>query len=424
MPMQRKKTTEQSEKANDEKALQPEINIGMVGHVDHGKTTLLEALSGVWTDTHSEEIKRGITIRLGYADAVFYKEGNEYTTKPKGTSKAKVLRKVSFVDAPGHESLMATMLSGATIMDGALLLVAANEKCPQPQTREHLMALQIIGIKNIVIAQNKVDLVDEKEALKNYNEIREFIKGTPFESSPIIPISAQHKAGIGTLVNAIEDTIPTPKRDTSKDPIFLVARSFDINRPGTLPKDLVGGVLGGSMRQGIFSIGNEIEIKPGRKVLEKNKEVYKPIRAKIIGLNYGSSSVKQISPGGTAGVLTSLDPSIVKSDQLVGSIVGLPGKLPDTLYEITIAPHLLERVVGTQEELNVEPIKMNEVLMLNVNSAATVGMVIELKKNKVACRLKIPICAEMSSRVTISRRVGNRFRLIGYGEIVEGKNSP
>src|SRR3989338_1754436 len=127
MPMPRKKITEQNE-ANDEKILQPEINIGMVGHVDHGKTTLLDAISGKWTDTHSEEIKRGITIRLGYADAIFYKEGSEYTAKPKDKSKAKILRKVSFVDAPGHESLMATMLSGATIMDGALLLVAANEK--------------------------------------------------------------------------------------------------------------------------------------------------------------------------------------------------------------------------------------------------------------------------------------------------------
>jgi len=147
MPIKKKTTAK-------EKVIQPEINIGMVGHVDHGKTTLLESLSGVWADTHSEEIKRGITIRLGYADTVFYKEGDNYTTKPKDKSKAKVLRKVSFVDAPGHESLMATMLSGATIMDGALLLIAATEECPQPQTREHLMALQIVGIKNIVIAQN------------------------------------------------------------------------------------------------------------------------------------------------------------------------------------------------------------------------------------------------------------------------------
>jgi|TARA_B100001971_G_scaffold43794_1_gene38732 translation initiation factor 2 subunit 3 len=410
-----------TKKTTKEKVLQPELNIGMVGHVDHGKTTLLEALSGVWTDTHSEEIKRGITIRLGYADAVFYKEGGNYTTKPKDKSKAKVLRKVSFVDAPGHESLMATMLSGATIMDGALLLIAANEDCPQPQTREHLMALQIIGIKNIVIVQNKIDLVDEKTAEKNYSQIKDFLKGTSYENASIMPLSAQHNAGLSNLIKAIEENIPTPKRDKSKDPIMLVARSFDINRPGTLPKDMIGGVLGGSMKQGVLKTGQEIEIRPGRKVMEKNKEVWKPIKTSIVDLKYGGMSVKEISPGGTSGILTSLDPSIVKSDSLSGSLVSLLGKLPDVLYEITLTPHLLERVVGTQEELSVEPIKMSEALMLNVNSAATVGIVNGLKKKNVTCKLKIAVCTEINSKVTISRRIGNRFRLIGYGEIVEGK---
>jgi len=413
-----KKTT-----ASKEKVLQPELNIGMVGHVDHGKTTLLERLSGVWADTHSEEIKRGITIRLGYADTVFYKEGDNYTTKPKNNSKAKALRKVSFVDAPGHESLMATMLSGATIMDGALLLIAATETCPQPQTREHLMALQIVGIKNIVIVQNKIDLVDEKSAIQNYKQIKEFVKGTDYEKVPIIPLSAQHNAGISALIKAIEETIPTPKRDKAKDPIMFVARSFDINRPGTLPKNLIGGILGGGMQRGVLKTGSEIEIRPGRKLMEKNKEILKPIITKIVDLNYGGISVKEISPGGTVGILTSLDPSIVKSDSLTGSIIGLPGKLPDILYEITLTPHLLERVVGTQEELKVEPVKMNETLMLNINSAATVGIVIGFKKNNIICKLKIPVCAEINSRVTISRKIGNRFRLIGYGEIVEGKNS-
>ncbi|MDP6600130.1 MAG: translation initiation factor IF-2 subunit gamma [Candidatus Woesearchaeota archaeon] len=411
-----KKTTKSSEKV-----VQPELNIGMVGHVDHGKTTLLERLSGVWADTHSEEIKRGITIRLGYADAVFYKEGNDYTAKLKNKSKAKVLRKVSFVDAPGHESLMATMLSGATIMDGALLLIAANETCPQPQTREHLMALQIIGIKNIVIVQNKIDLVDEKGAMNNYKQIKAFVKGTDYENAPIIPLSAQHNVGISALIEAIENTIPTPKRDNSKDPSMLIARSFDINKPGSLPKDLIGGVLGGSMKQGILQAKQDIEIRPGRKVMEKNKDVWKPVITKIVDLKYGGASVKEISPGGTVGILTSLDPSIVKSDSLGGSIVGLPGKLPDVLYEITLSPNLLERVVGTQEELKVDPIKMNETLMLNVNSAATVGIVNGFKKKNVTCRLKIPVCAEINSRVTISRMIGNRFRLIGYGEIVDGK---
>ena len=163
---------------------QPEVNIGLVGHVDHGKTTLTQALSGVWTDTHSEERRRGISIKLGYADTAFYKTSSEqyYATgrHPEGEKdvESELQRVVSFVDAPGHETLMAIMITGASIMDGAMLMVAANEKCPQPQTREHLMALEIAGIKNIVVVQNKIDLVSRERAMESYNEIKKFVNGT------------------------------------------------------------------------------------------------------------------------------------------------------------------------------------------------------------------------------------------------------
>src|SRR3989338_7046178 len=217
--------------------IQPELNIGLVGHVDHGKSTLVQALTGKWTSMHSEELKRGITIRLGYADASFYKcDKDHYGTKETcETCKGKCtfLRKISFVDAPGHETLMATMLSGAAIMDAALLLVAANEKCPQPQTKEHLMALNITGIKNIIIVQNKIDLVSKEDALKNYKEIMEFIKNTIAKDAKVIPISAQHGINIDVLIQAIEELFPPPKRDRKKEPRMFVARSFDTNRPGT-----------------------------------------------------------------------------------------------------------------------------------------------------------------------------------------------
>ncbi len=415
--MPKKKTTNEN--------MQPEVSIGLCGHVDHGKTTLLERLSGKWADTHSEELKKGITIRLGYADSIFRKCTKckkSYTVKekcPKCGEESQIIRKVSFVDAPGHESLMATMLSGAAIMDGALLLVAANEKCPQPQTREHLMALEIVGIKNLVVVQNKIDIVKEEEAIENYKQIKKFLKGTPFEDAPVIPISAQHNVGIHNLIETIEKTIPTPKRDPKKDPIMFVARSFDINKPGLLPENMTGGVLGGALKQGILKIKDNIEIRPGRKVIEKNKEIWKPISTTITGLNSGNSSVKQVSPGGSIGVMTLLDPSIVKSDQLTGAVVGHKDKLPPVWNNLSLDVSLLERVVGSRESQAVDPIKFGEPLMLNVNSAATVGMVNDLKKNKVKCKLKIPVCAEVGSRVTISRRIGNRFRLIGYGEIKE-----
>ena len=181
-----------------------EINIGLVGHVDHGKTTLTKALSGIWTDTHSEETKRGISIRLGYADITFHRCMDCPTPQCFTTAlvcehcgaETQVLRKVSFVDSPGHETLMATMLSGAAIMDGAVLVIAANEPCPQPQTKEHLMALDVIGVDEVIVVQNKIDIVSRERALESYQEIQEFIKGTCAEGAPIIPVSAQQGANI------------------------------------------------------------------------------------------------------------------------------------------------------------------------------------------------------------------------------------
>ena len=406
---------------------QPELNIGMVGHVDHGKTTLVQTLSGKWTDTHSEEIKRGITIRLGYADVIIYKcdvcQDNEAysvsATCPKCKNSCRQILKISLVDAPGHESLMATMLCGANIMDGALLLVAATESCPQPQTDEHLTALEIIGIKNLIVLQNKIDLVSEEQAKKNYAEIKAFLHNTIYEQAPIIPISAFHNVNIDMLLKIIVENFERPKRDPTQKPIFYVARSFDINKPGAHPKDLQGGVLGGTLKQGILRIGDIIEIRPGYEVEEKNQKIWKPLRTKIVSLMCGGKNVNAICPGGSSGIMTELDPGIVKSDKLVGSMVSHVDNLPPVWSSLKLEPHLLNRIVGAKDKLVVDPIKLKEILMLNVNSAATVGVVRELGKNMIVCTLKRPVCAELGSRVTISRRVGQRWRLIGYGIIKE-----
>tara|TARA_Y100000310_G_scaffold343707_1_gene452602 strand:+ start:3770 stop:5074 length:1305 start_codon:yes stop_codon:yes gene_type:complete len=429
-----KKTTAAAKKVEKEnkssgkakKILQPELNLGIVGHVDHGKTTLVQALSEKWTDTHSEEIKKGITIRLGYADFSVYKcsdcESPQcYSVNESSSCKKKgeLLRTISIVDAPGHESLMATMLSGTAIIDGALLLIAANENCPQPQTREHLVALQIIGIKNVVVVQNKIDLVSNAVAKKNYQQIKAFLKGTPYAAAPIIPISAQHKVNIDALLQAIQEKIPSPKRDKELSPLLFVARSFDINKPGIDYQKLVGGVLGGTLKQGTLKVGDELELKPGYNSQKRGKTVWKPLLTKIKALKAGNDDVSQVHPGGSVGVLTMLDPGIVKSDAFVGNVAGIPGKLPTVWYDLNLEVNLLERVVGAKDDLVVEPIKMNENLMLNVNSAATVGIVNELKKNSLKCSLRIPVCAETESRVTISRLLGSRWRLIGYGIIKE-----
>ena len=405
-----------------EKSSQPEISIGLVGHVDHGKTTMTQRLSGKWTDTHSEEVKRGITIRLGYANASFYKcekcKGPlAYGTAdkcPNCETKTKLLRSVSFVDAPGHETLMATMLSGSAIVDAALLLVAADEQCPQPQTKEHLMALQICGIKNIIIVQNKIDLVSEEDALENYKQIKAFVKGSIAENAPIVPISAKNNVNIDLLVQTIEEQFPTPKRDIKKDPLMFIARSFDINKPGAQMMKIVGGVLGGALKQGILKVGEKIEIRPGRKLEREGKVSWVPLTASIVQIKTGNEDLKSAQPGASIALLTSLDPSLVKSDSLSGNVVGHVGKLPEVYMELQLVPHLLERVVGSEKELQVDPVKKGENLMLNVNSSTTVGLVTEISKNHFTVRLKIPVCAEKTDKITVSRLVGHRFRLIGY----------
>ncbi|MCH3977618.1 MAG: translation initiation factor IF-2 subunit gamma [Candidatus Methanomethylophilus sp.] len=406
---------------------QPEINIGMIGHVDHGKTTLTKALSGEWTDRHSEEIKRGISIRLGYADVAFYKCPNcqgaaAYSTKKKCPvcgADTEFLRAVSFVDAPGHETLMATMLSGAALMDGALLLVAANEHCPQPQTREHLMALSIIGIDKIVIVQNKIDIVTREQAMQNYREIKEFVKGTVAENAPIVPVSANRGVNIDLLIEAIEKTIVSKvKRDPDADPIMYVARSFDINSPGTVPEDIKGGVIGGTLVQGKLKIGDEIEIVPGRRVVAPDKKVtYEKIIAKIVSLEAGERAVKSVVPGGLIALGTELDPSITKSDGLTGKVIGFPGKTPKVVSSFTMKITLMDRVVGAADELNVDEIKSSEPLMLSVGIATTVGVVRSARKGEADVVLKLPVCILPGQRVAISRRISNKWRLIGYGVI-------
>ncbi|MCK4636488.1 MAG: translation initiation factor IF-2 subunit gamma [Methanomicrobia archaeon] len=400
---------------------QAEINIGMIGHVDHGKTTLTKALSGIWTDTHSEELRRGITIRLGYADAVFRKclKCNKYTTEktcPQCGEDTETVRKVSFVDAPGHETLMATMLTGASLVDGAVLVIAANEHCPQPQTKEHLMGLDIIGVKNVVIAQNKIELVSRERVTENYREIKDFVNGTVAENAPIIPISAQHSINIDALIEAIETHIPTPKRDENLDSMMFIARSFDVNRPGITPDKIIGGVIGGSLKQGVIGVGDEIEIRPGRTKKEQNKIIYRDLSSEIVSLNTLGIDLKKARPGGLVGVGTKLDPSLTKADALAGSVAGKPGTLPSLVHEFALEIHLLERVVGSEKELNVEPIKRKEMLMLNVGTGKTIGIVKNPGKHS-ELNLRLPVCATKGDRVAISRRIGARWRLIGYGII-------
>ncbi len=410
--------------------VQAETNVGMVGHVDHGKTTLVDALSGEWTDRYQKEKEQGISIKLGYANCTiaYCPSCNKYTTYhlankikkkkqkrntcPDCAGELEFRRKISFVDAPGHEILMATMLSGASLMDGACLLISANETCPQPQTREHLAALDISGIRKIIIIQNKIDMVSRERIIENYQEIKKFIKGTIAEGAPIIPISAIYKINIEEVLRKIEEIIPTPDFDEDLPPQFHIARSFDVNKPGTNIEELQGGVVGGSISQGILQIGDKLEIRPGIK--RQNK--YEPLKTKVTSIYQGTLALDSAHPGGLIAIGTNLDPSLTKADNLIGNLAGHVDNLPEIQNNCEIQVHLLDRVLGADEDIQVTPLKIGEPMLLVTGTLLTAGIIQKIgKKNTVTFKLTRPLCAEKGATVAISRPIKKRYRLIGYG---------
>ena len=421
---------------------QATMNIGTIGHVAHGKTTLVEAISGIRTTKHKIEKERNITYYLGYANAKLYKcpkcpdlegykaYGSEKEDAPpcdKCGEKLQLIRHISFVDCPGHDILMATMLNGASVMDAALLLIAANMECPQPQTREHLAAVENMDLENIIIVQNKIDLIKEENAKENYNQIKAFVKGTKASKSPVIPISAQYKYNIEAVIYYLCN-LPIPKRDFISPPRFIIIRSFDINHPGTEAEDLQGGVAGGTLTKGILRLGEIVEIKPGFISKNQNGEhVVQPLYSRIVSLRTENNELLYAVPGGLIGVGLKLDPFLTSKDKLIGRILGHPGKLPDIFVSIIVKTHLMARLVGgkgtDKNSAHVGEIKYKEILLINVGSTSIASTVVDISgenRDEVKFSLTPPVCAEIGETVAFSRKVGHSWRLIGWGKILEG----
>lgn len=203
--------------------------MGTAGHVDHGKTALIEALTGIDCDTHKEEKKRGITINLGFAHMDL--------TPGHG---------IGIVDVPGHKDFVHTMVGGASGIDFVLMVIAADSGV-MPQTREHLRVMDILGIKHGLIALTKTDLVEEPELLGlTMEDIREFVKGTFLENAPIIPVSAKTKQGLETLEEKILQIMDHIK-DRPGEGIFrmFIDRVFSVSGFGTV---VTGSVMSGRLR--------------------------------------------------------------------------------------------------------------------------------------------------------------------------------
>lgn len=414
---------------------QATINIGTIGHVAHGKSSVVNAISSVKTTKFKDEARRNITIHLGYANAKIFKSEDlpepqcyksfqssqpDVTICSETKKPMTLVRHVSFVDCPGHDILMSTMLNGAAVMDAALLLIAANEPFPQPQTLEHLKAVEIMKLKHVIVVQNKIDLVSESEANAQKSQISTYFSNTVNLTCPIIPISAQARINIDYLLQYISH-IPYPPRQLQCPALMTVVRSFDTNKPGGI-ENLSGGVAGGTILKGILKRGSEIEVRPGRRFERKCCPIISTVRT----LQSESNALEFAVPGGLVAVGTNLDPSLTRQNKLVGQMIGERGSLPPVYSHIAVEYNLLPHHVGSKKTSNskVLPLAVKEHLQLNIGTLSVYAVITQCVKHGQKQRVEFALddlgCCNIGDMVTLSRRYDQHNRLIGWGKVIAG----
>ena len=405
---------------------QPIFNIGSIGHVAHGKSTLVRSVTGVRTQKHSDEQERNITINIGYANAKVFmdKFGNYHTAPSRKESlkdysgdEMKLVGHISFVDVPGHEAFMSNMISGSAVMNACILVIASNENIPQPQTYEHFEAVKNIDIDRFIILQNKVDLIEESKNKRVLSDIQHFVKDTVAEEAPIIPSSIQNDINREEILNHIislstNENIQALNQKANKDTHMIVIRSFDINRQNSDYQKLSGGVVGGSLLTGNLKVGDYVEMRPGYIIGDK----YRPIYAQVQSLQSDNKKLEYALPGGLIGVCLDIDPSIAKNNGMVGQILGHVGRLPEVYNEILVNYSEINRHDDFTGKF-----KQNEEVMLSINSMNIKAHVTSTKKRKLGFKLSKPVCIFKDQKIAIFKLNSIKWVLFATGEFVNGK---
>lgn len=393
---------------------QPIMNIGMLGSVSDGKSTTVFQLTGNKTQKHSAELKRNITIKPGYANMKIYNNNNILSScNSNKTLPGKLIHHLSFVDCPGHNELILTMLSNINLMKGAIVVVSAAEPISKkPQLIQHLMAIKIANMENIIICLNKLDLISKDLALIRKKELDNLLEKLDIKPKAIIPVCMNRSIGINNLLKAIMLVFPPDIKNTNEISQFRVSRSFDINKNNTSINKIKGGVLGGSLIIGNLKVGDEIEIRPGIIIKDnKGKINSTPIISKIESLKTDNTELSSIYPGGLIGIGTNIDPFYCRNDNMIGNIVGLKGTLPDVFNNITI-----NFIKQKFTEIDYEP-KVNDILNLMISTLSLNAKLTNISKNKLSFILEKPACINKEMMIVISKIINKNIYIIGYGYI-------
>jgi len=396
---------------------QPILNIGCLGSVSDGKSTTVEKLTGTKTQRHSSEKIRNITIKPGYANMkIWYnKEEDIYETtnsQVMNMENFELVHHLSFVDCPGHQELILTMMSSVSLMKGALVVVAANEDVKKkPQLIQHLAAAKMAGLDKLIILFNKLDLVSKEVAMERKEQLDELLQKLEITPKYIIPTSVNKKIGIQNVIKAIMEVFP-PKVEEEDDKIeFKITRSFDINKPGINWDSVEGGVIGGSLISGKLKVGDTIEIRPGRYSSNKDGFNVIPIKTKILSIESEKIKLDDIISGGLIAIGTDIDPVYCKDGKLEGSIMGLTGNLPDVYSEITMKINLTDAFEGEWEP------KKKDTIFLQIGNVNTESQVVDIKEDKITFKLSKPSCIPKDSLILICSDNKEILRIVGYGNM-------
>jgi len=394
---------------------QPIINIGCLGCVSDGKSTLVEKLTNIKTQRHSDEKFRNITIKQGYGNLkIWYDESENklFTTNSNITNENKLVNHISFVDCPGHNDLIQTMLSSISLMDGAIIVIAVDQPIiSKTQLIQHLIAAKLGKLDKIIICLNKIDLVTKSILYTRKKELDDILLQYDIKPHIIIPTCFNKKIGLKYVIKSIMELFSPDKyviRNTS-DPFFRISRSFDINKPGTDWHDVRGGVLGGSLVSGTLKIGDEIEIKPG--IINKDGS-WTILKTNIISIKSDNNYLDIIVPGGLIGIGTDLDPFYCKNDLLVGNIICLANDKKSNVYkdlDISI-------IKNSNINSNWEP-KKNESVILQIGTRSCNAKIKQMKLEYITLELFKPVCINNNETIIICSNINRQIKIVAEGKI-------
>ena len=413
-----------SVKLSELQELQGIATFALLGSVAAGKTSLTKLLTKKTTQKHSAELVNGCTIKMGYENLKIYYNGHNFITNPKEIPVGyRLIRHFSIADNPGHNSFMATLVTGLNDIDCALFLVSGSNGI-EPQTLQHMKCFKSTEISNIAIVISKMDLVPTQSKLElvmtTIDQMMESERLSGDIDPPIIPVSANADLNTQYLLKyLVSCEYPKNVIDLSKKEFKMTTiRTFDVNRPGTPIEDLKGAVFGGSIQSGYLAIGDVICILPGiiKYDSETHNKVYTPLITQVLALRSDTSPLNIALPGGFIGIETTIDANYSKADRLVGNMIIKIDTLDDIKTKCQIVDEI---IVSNMVDLADTQLIAGNSYFIVTHAFGQTATLCEILDGQYKFELTQPTVVFPNDKVAVMAKYGTTLDMLAYGTIAQ-----